>query len=222
MKQVLLSGAVALFAFGTVSAQRIEPVEPDATDALGALQASGYELFHFDLSSLKDKTYAIQIYMNEVDSSGTKEKARFHMGETRRFLKDIPEEDRAHVTPIDPESGLFRLVSGMGLYVIPKNDSTVRVNCTLGKDHGSTMSLKLRPLKTDAEQYMYTSRPFKLDEFESGTDIPLMLYGSFWYDEKFKINRFCGDTEIDPDMSTEILKNIPHYYIVGIRLTETD
>lgn len=222
MKKVLLSGAVALFAFGTVSAQRIESVEPDATDALRALQASGYEFFHFDLSSLKDKTYAIQIYMNEVDSSGTKEKIRFHFGKTRRFLKDIPEEDRVHFTPIDPESGLFQLVSEMGLYVIPKSDSAVRVHCSLGKNQGGSMLLTLRPLKTDAKQYMYASRPFKLEELESGADIPLMLYGSFWYDEKFKINRFCGDTEIAPDMSTEILKHIPHYYIVGIRLTETD
>lgn len=39
-------------------------------------------------------------------------------------------------------------------------------------------------------------------------------YASFWFDEKYSIIRFCGAKEIDPDMSTEILKDTPHYYVI--------
>lgn len=152
----------------------------------------------------------------------TKEKMRFSLGATRNFLEEVPEESRSYFTPIDPESGLFRLVSKIGLYVVPKNDSVFLANFRLDESRAGNIPLKLRPLERDSHKYMYTSRPFKLDEFKSGIDIPLILYGSFWYDEKFKVNRFCGESEIDPDMSTEILKNIPHYYIIGIRLTETN
>lgn len=92
---------------------------------------------------------------------------------------------------------------------------------SLGKNGGITPKVNLRPLEQDAKNYHYQSRPFKLTEFQPNVDIPLMLYGSAWYDEKSKVHRFCGENEIDPDMSTEILKYIPHYYIVGIRLIET-
>ena len=222
MKRILLSCCMLPLAYGSVSAQQIRSTEPDATDALWALQAAGYELFNFDLSDLKDKTYDIQIYLKEVDSSGTKEKTRFGMGETRGFLKNVSEENRSNFTPIDPETGLYRLVSKMGLYVVPKNDSVFLANFRLDESRAGNMLLKLRPLQKDPHNYRYTSRVFKLNEFKPGVDIPLMLYGSFWYDEQFKVNRFCGENEIDPDMSTDILKYIPHYYIIGIRLTETN
>lgn len=221
MKRLFFLFCFPLWICGHVSAQQIRPLEPDAQDAIAVLKAAGYEFFKFDFSDLKNKTYTIQIYLKEVDSSGVKPKIRFNMGETRQFLKDIPAEDRVHFTPIDPESGLFRLVSRLGLYIIPKNDSTMQAHFNLG-NNGGTMTLKLRPLETDAKQYMYASRPFKLNEFKSGVDIPLVLYGSFWYDERIGGPRFCGVKEIDPDMSTEILQYIPHYYIIGIRLTETN
>lgn len=222
MKRILLTVCAAYLTLGSISAQGIKSVEPDVANVIEALQAAGYELFNFDLSSLNDKTYEIEVFVKEADSAGIKEKPRFAMGPTRKFLKDLPEEYRSNFTPIDSESGLYKQVSKMGLYLIPKNDSTVLVSFNFGKSHGGSMPLKLRPLERDPHKYMYTSRPFKRDEFKSGIDIPLMLYGSFWFDQKINGYCFCGDNEIDTNLSTEILKCIPHYYIIGIRLTETN
>lgn len=222
MKWILLAIFTAYLTLGSTSAQGIKPVEPDATNVIEALEAAGYELFNFDLSNLKDKTYEIEVFVKEGDSTGIKEKTRFSMGPTRKFLKDLPEEYRSDFTPIDSKSGLYKQVSKMGLYLIPKNDSTVLASFSFGKSHGGSMQLKLRPLERDSLTYMYTSRPFKLDEFRSAIDVPLMLYGSFWFDQKINGHRFCGDNEIDADLSTEILKYIPHYYIIGIRLTEKE
>ena len=52
--------------------------------------------------------------------------------------------------------------------------------------------------------------------------IPLAAYTSFWFDVKYNIIRSCGASELDPDMSTEILKDTPHYYVIGVTLTEVE
>jgi hypothetical protein len=46
------------------------------------------------------------------------------------------------------------------------------------------------------------------------------LFGSSWYDERFNIYRFCGENEINPDMSSEILKDVPHYYVIGVKFNK--
>ena len=66
--------------------------------------------------------------------------------------------------------------------------------------------------------YSYNTRPFKTQEITIGKFIPLVLYGSWWYDKDFNIFRFCGEKEIDPDMSSDILKYLPHYYVFRIEV----
>ncbi|MBR7026190.1 MAG: DUF5041 domain-containing protein [Bacteroidales bacterium] len=45
---------------------------------------------------------------------------------------------------------------------------------------------------------------------------PLLLFGSYWYDEQNKVVRFCGENSFPSDMSSPTLKLIPHYYVIGI------
>ncbi|WP_373151839.1 DUF5041 domain-containing protein, partial [Bacteroides caccae] len=49
-------------------------------------------------------------------------------------------------------------------------------------------------------------------------ELTLILYGSAWLDKQHDIIRFCGEREIDPEMKAEILKDIPHYFVIGIEL----
>ncbi len=221
MKRLFFLFCFPLWICSHVSAQQIRPLEPDTEDAIWVLKAAGYEFFKFDLSALKDKTYEIQFFLKEVDSTGTNEKIRFGLGVTREFLQDIPEKIRSNFTPIDSLSGLCKLVDYMSLYLLPYNDSTKLVSLC-GKYHACKVPMNLRSVENGKQRYLYASRPFKLNEFKSGVDIPLVLYGSFWYDSLMEGHRFCGASEIDPDMSTKILQHIPHYYIIGIRLTETN
>ncbi len=66
---------------------------------------------------------------------------------------------------------------------------------------------------------MYQSRPFELTApFEKGKFIPLVLYGSYWYEPANGGCRFCGDNEIKPDLSSDIVKNIPHFFVFGIKI----
>ena len=47
-----------------------------------------------------------------------------------------------------------------------------------------------------------------------------MLVGSFWWDPEFEVFRFCGDNVIEPDLSSGIIKNTPHYYVIGMVATK--
>lgn len=227
MHRKILSAIAALaLAGGVASAQRIEPVDPNVQDIIRTLNANGYEFYSFDLSTFNDKTYEIEVYIQEGDSTGllTDNEIRGAGWQSRQFLKDIPEEYRQDVTPIDSVTGLIDQISRIGISIAPKTDSTVNVRINIGQ-YGMSRVLKQQPIiwYREGQQIIYRAygtRPFKIETFESGKDIPLVLYASYWFDPQANICRQCGEEEIDPDLSTPILKYIPHYYVIGIRLTE--
>ena len=47
---------------------------------------------------------------------------------------------------------------------------------------------------------------------------PLVLFGSYWYEQETGVSRFCGEKVINPDLSSDIIKSIPHFYVLGIRI----
>ncbi|MCL2502285.1 MAG: DUF5041 domain-containing protein, partial [Bacteroidales bacterium] len=73
---------------------------------------------------------------------------------------------------------------------------------------------------SDKAFFSYNTRPFKISEFKEDEFIPLILLGSSWYDERYNVFRFCGEKQIEPDMSSEILKDVPHYYVIGVRFVK--
>ena len=85
-----------------------------------------------------------------------------------------------------------------------------------------TKRLKLYPVEGETRyvSYMYSSRPFRLDAAANAdtVEIPLVFFGSGWYDKRFNVTRFCGESEIDPQLQAEIVKDVPHAYVVGMRL----
>ena len=62
----------------------------------------------------------------------------------------------------------------------------------------------------------YYTRPFIIDGFEKGKFIPLVLYAAPWWDEKYETYRLCGETKIPADMSSQVMKLSPHYFIIGV------
>ncbi len=103
------------------------------------------------------------------------------------------------------------------------NDSTVDYLFNFSENRGFGGRLNLHPIfapeNPEDKWYMYESRPFELtDSFEKGTFIPLVLYGSYWYDPQANGCRFCGDDEIKPDLSSDIVKSTSHFFILGIKI----
>lgn len=79
-----------------------------------------------------------------------------------------------------------------------------------------TLSLKPQCISPWKGEYKYGYRPFKVDVIQLGDYIPLLMVGSYWYDQKLNVIRFCGESELPADLSSEMLSKIPHYYVIGV------
>ena len=59
---VLLTGIIFCF---QANAQEVKRTEPDISDYIPLLNAAGYDVYTFDISSLKDETYNIELIVRE-------------------------------------------------------------------------------------------------------------------------------------------------------------
>lgn len=170
--------------------------EPSIADYLPILQASGYRAYSFDVSALRGMKAVpgIKEYVDGQEAGDLLSGLSFPL--------EFPMEERLTI-------GLHHAAG----------DSTVQ--CVIDADGSSFRSSeRLRPIVWRGRtSYSYDTRPFELvPPFEAGRFIPLVLYGSHWYDADFDVTRFCGENFIRPDLSSDLLKECPHYYVFGITL----
>ncbi len=88
-----------------------------------------------------------------------------------------------------------------------------------------SLPLELKPLTSPfdgKETYIYVPRPFIVGEIKLDTFIPLVFYGSAWVDKEYGFIRSCGDDELHPDMPDDIIKNVPHSYVIGVTVKAID
>ena len=212
MRNILLSLFVLLGAV-SASAQEIRSREAGFEDFRELLTATGYESFCFDTSDFltadcADYTLAFRI---EEYTDGVGETVfKSNLGRMKNVVFD--KDGKRYEFNIDKIN--------VGIHPA-ESDSLVYVSCitTMGR---MTQRLAKHPLRIpggrDLVQPRYGSRPFALGSFEAGRFIPLVMYGSYWFDEPNDAIRFCGEREIAPDMSSEIVGSIPHFYVMGIEL----
>lgn len=225
MKRILSIAAFALAAWSTLSAQALKPVKPDFDAYVSLLQADGYDVQSYDLSALSDSTYSFMLIIREYENG-----KMIHDGyerfiyplRNRNMLSRFSEEDQKTVKPedmADAARGIYSLGTRLNLGLSPLNDSTLRVSMEIPEIGAAYQQLSLRPQvhpKTGTIQHNYNNRPFTAPVFHSDTFIPLMLVGSAWYDPHIEMFRFCGESEIAPDLSSEILSHVPHFYVIGV------
>lgn len=225
MKRILSIAAFALAAWSTLSAQALKPVKPDFDAYVSLLQADGYDVQSFDLSALSDSTYSFMLIVREYENG-----KMIHDGyerfiyplRNRNMLSRFSEEDQKTVKPedmADAARGIYSLGTRLNLGLSPLNDSTLRVSMEIPEIGAAYQQISLRPQahpKTGTIQHNYSNRPFTAPVFHSDTFIPLMLVGSAWYDPHIEMFRFCGESEIAPDLSSEILSHVPHFYVIGV------
>ncbi|MBO7129958.1 MAG: DUF5041 domain-containing protein [Prevotella sp.] len=41
---------------------------------------------------------------------------------------------------------------------------------------------------------------------------------SYWYEPETGVSRFCGESVIKPDLSSDIVKSIPHFFVLGLKI----
>lgn len=225
MKSKILALALALAAVPATSAFSLNEVKPDFDAYVSLLNDKGYVVRSYDISQLADTTYMLGLIVREYDGGkmihdGSE---RFnYMIRNRLMASGFSESARASLDPRkwpirkrNRDSGLKNQYR-----IIPLNDSTLRVSMEIPETGASYQQLALRPQTHPATgqiQHNYRDRPFKVQEFQSDTFIPLLFVGSAWYDPEIGVFRFCGENEISPDLSEEIVSHIPHFYVVGIQ-----
>jgi len=196
MKKAFSTLLLAIIAL-TASAQEIKVNKPSVSDYLPLLQAKGYKAYSFDTKEFKD-TMVQPIIMEYAKGQEPRELTEFNI--TMSFDE--------------------KLIVG---FVPSDNDSTATYAFRFDDVRGFSSRLPLHPIydpdHPEDKWYMYESRPFKLvAPFERGKFIPLVLYGSYWYEPETGACRFCGDNTIKPDLTSDIVKSIPHFYVLGIKM----
>lgn len=224
----LLVVAVSMAAYG----RTVVPSAPDADAYIALLENNGYEVKSFDISQLADTTYSLKFYVREYENGnlvddGTDTPA--YGMRNRTMLSDFPADDQQEIiregSMADSERGIYRLERRINIGFMPPADSTRKITIMLPEVGTRSFSVKLREQTSpDASQTcdMYGVRPFKMQQFRTGEFIPLVLLGSFWWDDRYHFYRFCGENELEPDMSNEMTGKIPHYFVIGMEATKID
>ena len=230
--------AAMMIASTTLRAQEVKPIEASIEDYIALLNQNGYQAYSFDISPMKDTTYQVQFEVREYVAGNPEPVSVQPYGRGRGFKsrtmvkdffwRELSEEELADIrdASVDYENGVYSRAEKITVGFLPcENDSTEVGRLFVENQGSSGFSLKLKPINhygvyNDDVIYQYKPVPFKTSVFENGKFIPLAAYASFWFDEKYSVIRFCGAKEIDPDMSTEILKDTPHYYVIGVTFTK--
>ncbi|MBO7129874.1 MAG: DUF5041 domain-containing protein [Prevotella sp.] len=196
MKNSIITALLALTAL-VGQAQAIRTNEPTLDDYLQLLNAKGYIAYSFDMKDFKGKQYE-PVVMEYANSKEAKDVLGFS------FSFPLGE----------------KLVIG---FAPSSNDSTYVYSFQSVGGGGFNATLKLQPVfapeMPSKQAYRYESRPFELiSPVETGKFIPLVLFGSYWYEQETGVSRFCGEKIIKPDLSSDIIKSIPHFYVLGIKI----
>lgn len=227
MKKLLLV-VCSLFLAASVSGQQIKSQSVGFDDFRVLLEAAGYEMFSFDLTQLLEGTgrYDITVSIKEYESGKEIHARNFPCGPNKLLVTDFPEESRGEIAPeemADPRAGIYVQAEKLSIGFYPSGtDSTKMLNISIPDLREANQRLKLRSITSTSGLTLtkYRTRPFKIDSFESGKFIPLVFLGSMWFDAKSNLFRFCGDNEIAPDLSSEIVGNVPHFYVIGVEFTK--
>lgn len=213
----------------SVSAQSVKPQEATMDDYLPLLQASGYQVYSFDISEFLDDTYhftfKIKEYVNREEVNSDQRNSVFP---NRRMVAEFPEDSQKRILEKgmadDSEKGVYKLAKKLTIGFMPsKVDSTQSLRINMENMGESGRLLKLKPLKSpDSDKlfYHYESRPFTLEKFEEGKFIPLVFFASYWLDEKFGFFRFCGAMEVSPTLESEYVEETPHFYVIGVEINK--
>ena len=214
----------------TAFGQQIKNKNVELEDFTALLNAAGYESFNYDISEMLNERYNITITQKEYEAGKEIASTNRMTAPNMILLTDIPEPARQGFIDagriIDQKTQAISFVEKISFGFYPSNnDSTKNMMISVPGAGGGTGTLKLRGLSqkdSDKLLFFYTTRPFQIKEFKEGEFIPLVLVSSGWYDEQFGIFRSCGQREIEPEMSDETYRNIPHHYIVGVTFVKRE
>lgn len=198
-------------------------VEPQLSDIHEVLKVLNINMYRFDLSKYLNEVYNVRLYVDEYENGKrTKEVGSLRLGRNIESLNKVPEKERDNFRKIKnvPEGkNEWDNIKELSLYISKPNDSTAMFTTNIPDVFKISKRVQLHPVG-DKKLYLYDPRPFKFNPANrtDSINIPLVMYGSWWFDAKSNVIRMCGEKEIDPEMKAEILGKVPHYFVVGLEL----
>ena len=219
MKRLLLIGLLAtvLLPLTAQKKERSIEIDPNAgIDIDEVLDAMGIKIVNYDLSTLRDDTYKLSLYIDEY-KNGKKVERDYELtiGDNWQPLPEDADQRKEFIKKknLDVTRKAKRWhVDEINVYIVPLNDSTSKIvlhtpSATIYKEvHLQTLPEESKPI--------YDFRPFHKIQLtdQKHQEIPLAVYSSYWFDKEAGMARSCyGD--ISPDMSDEFFSLTHHYFV---------
>ena len=221
-KQTIITAMLALVAMAG-QGQTIKRVEASLEDFMEHMAMYGYEVFTYDISSLRDSVSGFTIVIREYNQQGMIDEKKLYGFRTKTMISDFNEQDQKSIYEEkdgdDMERGIYRLSKSLSIGFSPiQSDSIETITLRSSRNDASPWKLILKPIPGAPQTvYRYQKAPYQPTSFSLDTFIPLVFYGSFWWDEQSKGWRFCGETELTEEKAktSDYFKYCPHYYIIG-------
>lgn len=206
MKKRLFFVSCLMF-FAAVSAngqekRRLTYGDADLKDVVSALDKMKVNIRKIYLPVNRDESFKVTLFIEEYENGELKKETPIGLQPTRmeiRYREDT--EFRAKVY-----NQITAIIDNSG------NGRTMFYFICEGIQSGGY------PLDIKEEHAFYSVRPFLQKDFVFSEKVPVLMYGASWFDEKFKICRFCGSREVDYEMEDELFKFSPHYFIIKVKL----
>jgi hypothetical protein len=170
-------------------------VEAKPKDAVEQKKPQDDAVLTYDISSLQDSASLIILVIREYNQLGMVNEMK---GQRLKMAKTLS-------IGFSPRQSV-------------QSDSIVTVSIRPEHGNGLARDLVLKPVPDAPETFfLYEKVPIRVSALRPNTFIPLALYGSFWWDSKYKICRFCGEKELTEEniKESDYFKHSPHYYIIG-------
>ena len=222
MKHSIIAALLAII-WTAVQGQEIKRIPATTEDFMEHMAMYGYEVFTYDISSLSDSASSFTVVIREYNLHGMIDERKLYGFRIRTMISDFSEQDQREIyaekDADDLELGIYRLSKSISIGFSPvQSDSIETITLRASRNDASPQRLMLQPIPGAPKKvYRYEKVAYQPGAFCLDTFIPLALYGSFWWDPKIGVLRFCGETELTEETAktSNFFKFSPHYYIIG-------
>ncbi|MDL2241307.1 DUF5041 domain-containing protein [Bacteroidales bacterium OttesenSCG-928-L03] len=176
-------------------------------DLLHALELLGVQIFIVPISPAFEKEYKMTIVCREYVDSVEVKSRNINLNYARNNTYPYYVDTVRH----------FDYIPRLAFYTQEKDSTLFARIETFGSTTGCTLKKNIV-----REGQFYRWRRYSQTDWKLNEEVPLLVYASSWYDERFKINRFCGvvDLSLDEEQTKELLDNSPHYYMISLKVYE--
>jgi hypothetical protein len=178
---------------------------------LKALEMSGIRIFHFPLKPF-DKEYKVNIYIHEYvngkKGDNDDDNIYFALNNTYSHFEEGNKNEKVHYTDYIEYIDCYTKETDTASYI-------------MFETYAFSIKIPLKQKKTNKDQSYYW-RSYSKTDWVLNEEISLLVYASSWYDEKFKIYRFCGAVDLSEDEkeTKRLLDSSPHYYVISYKIFE--